>query len=147
MPLPPDILPDLRSQTGAFQRVLGRRYVLERTLGRGGMGIVFLAWEPALERPVALKLLPPERAVDPVARARFLREARTAARLSHPNIVPIFAVDEIGEYVFFSMPFIAGETLGDRVRFGSALEPREAARLLHEVAAALGYAHARGVVH
>ncbi|PYO72572.1 MAG: hypothetical protein DMD67_16825 [Gemmatimonadetes bacterium] len=78
-----------------FRRALAGRYVLERRLGRGGMGIVYLAHELRLDRRVAIKLLPPERASQAAARDRFLREARTAAQLSHPGIVPIFAVDEI----------------------------------------------------
>src|SRR3989449_9221122 len=79
----------------ALQHALGGRYVLERRLGRGGMGDVYLAREPRLARRVAIKVLPPDRAMQPAARERFLREARTAAGLSHPNIVPIFAVDEV----------------------------------------------------
>ena len=73
----------------ALQEALVGRYSLVREIGRGGMGIVYLAHEVALDRPVALKLLPPEMAVQPALRERFLREARTAARLSHPNIVQI----------------------------------------------------------
>ena len=77
------------------QTALAGRYSLERELGRGGMGIVYLAREVALDRPVALKLLPPELTADDKVRERFLREARTAAKLSHPHIVPIFAVDQV----------------------------------------------------
>src|SRR5881628_466221 len=83
------LLPDL-------QRALAGRYVLERRLGRGGMGVVYLARELRLDRRVAIKLLPPEQALQPTARERFLREARTAAQLSHPGIVPIFAVHDRG---------------------------------------------------
>lgn len=94
------------------------RYSLERELGRGGMGIVYLAHDVALDRPVALKLLPPPVAAESTRRERFLREARTAARLSHPNIVPIHAVDQVGDFVFFTMAYVDGETLGHRVRSG-----------------------------
>src|SRR2546425_9929388 len=94
----------------ALQRALGGRYVLERRLGRGGMGLVYLAREPRLARRVAIKVLPPDRALQPAARERFLREARTAAGLSHPNIVPIFAVDEAATLVFFVMAYVEGET-------------------------------------
>src|SRR3990172_9817358 len=76
----------------AFQTALAGRYSLEREIGRGGMGIVYLAREVRLDRPVALKLFPPELAAVASLRERFLREARTAARLSHPHIVPIFTV-------------------------------------------------------
>ena len=69
-----------------------------------------------LDRPVAIKLLPPARAGDGRLRERFLREARTAAKLSHPHIIPIFTVDEVGEFVFFAMAYVAGETLTERVR-------------------------------
>src|SRR5437763_1069508 len=99
-----------------LDRALAGRYVLERRLGRGGMGVVFLARELRLERRVAIKLLLPAKAVDPVARERFLVEARTAAQLTHPNIVPIFAVDELSDVVFFAMAYIEGQTLGQRVR-------------------------------
>ena len=87
----------------SFQAAVAGRYSLERELGRGGMGVVYLAREVRLDRPVAVKLLPPAQARDAALRERFLREARTAAKLSHPHIVPIFAVDEVGEFVFFAM--------------------------------------------
>ncbi|PYO81917.1 MAG: hypothetical protein DMD65_10570 [Gemmatimonadetes bacterium] len=131
----------------ALQQALAGRYVLDRPLGRGGMGMVYLAREVRLERPVAVKLLPPAKAAQPAARERFLREARTAARLSHPNIVPIFTVDEVGSFVFFSMAYVHGETLGQRVRGSGPLGVAEAARLLQEVALALDHAHAHGIVH
>jgi serine/threonine-protein kinase len=130
-----------------FQTALAGRYSLERELGRGGMGIVFLARDLRLERVVAVKLLPPDRAKDPAARERFLREARMAAQLSHPHIIPIHAVEEFGDFVFFVMSFVDGETLGARVRREGALKPHDAARSLREVAWALAYAHGQGVVH
>src|SRR5438128_6925028 len=131
----------------ALQRALGGRYVLERRLGRGGMGLVYLAREPRLARRVAIKVLPPDRALQPAARERFLREARTAAGLSHPNIVPIFAVDEAATLVFFVMAYVEGETLGQRIRTRGPLPPVEVARVLKQVARALAYAHDHGVVH
>jgi eukaryotic-like serine/threonine-protein kinase len=131
----------------AFQSALGSRYSLERELGRGGMGIVYLAHEARLERPVAIKLLPPVLAAQPALRKQLLAEARTAAKLSHPNIIPIHAVDEAGEFAYFAMAYVPGETLGARLRRSGALPPFEAARILREVAWALAYAHARGVVH
>jgi hypothetical protein len=111
------------------------------------MGIVYLARELRLERRVAIKLLPPERALQPAARERFLREARTAAQLSHPGIVPIFTVHEVSDFVFFAMAYVDGDTLGRRVRRSGPLTVDAAGRLLEEVARALGYAHDRGVVH
>ncbi len=130
-----------------FQQALVGRYSLEREVGRGGMGVVYLAREVRLDRPVAIKLLPPDKAGDATLRERFLREARTAAKLSHPNIIPIFSVDEAAEFVFFAMAFVEGETLTVRVRERGPLPPSEAARVLREVAWALAYAHSQGVVH
>src|SRR5574338_276825 len=130
-----------------FQRVLAGHYSLERELGRGGMGVVYLARDVALDRAVAIKLLPPILAAQPTFRERFLREARTAARLAHPNIVPIHTVQERDGFVYFVMAYVPGGTLGQRVREQGPLRPEEAARILREVAWALGYAHAQGVVH
>jgi len=131
----------------ALQSALRGRYVLERELGRGGMGVVFLAREVALERPVALKLLPPHLAATPELRERFLREARTAARLAHPHIVPIYAVEAERELVWFAMAYVPGQTLAERVRQEGPLTPAAAARMMQEVAWALAYAHQQGVVH
>ncbi len=122
-------------------------YVIDRELGRGGMGIVYLARDVALDRPVAIKLLPTALAARPALRARFLHEARTAARLAHPNIVPIHAVEEHGDVVFFVMRWIRGETLGARVRRTGPLPVADATRLLQQVAWALGHAHAHGTLH
>src|SRR6058998_3170071 len=130
-----------------FQSTVAGRYSLERELGRGGMGVVYLAREVRLDRPVAIKLLPPSKTSDPKLRERFLREARTAAKLSHPNVIPIHAVEEIAEFVFFAMAYIEGETLTERVRRRGPLAPSEAARVLRDVAWALAYAHGQGVIH
>ncbi|MDP3911556.1 MAG: serine/threonine-protein kinase [Gemmatimonadales bacterium] len=130
-----------------FQSAVAGRYSLERELGRGGMGVVYLAREVRLDRPVAIKLLPPANAADPKLRERFLREARTAAKLSHPNVIPIHAVEEIGEFVFFAMAYVEGETLTERVRRRGPLSPSDAARVLRDVAWALAYAHGQGVIH
>jgi eukaryotic-like serine/threonine-protein kinase len=130
-----------------FQRILAGHYSLERELGRGGMGVVYLARDVALDRSVAIKLLPPILAAQPSFRERFAREARTAARLSHPHVVPIHAVAEREGFVYFVMSYVPGRTLGQRVREDGPLRPADAARILREVAWALGYAHAQGVVH
>src|SRR5712691_11528611 len=124
-----------------FRRALAGRYELEGLLGRGGMGVVYLARDLRLERPVALKVPPPDRAADPAFRARFLREARTAAALAHPNIVPIFAVHEVGEFIFFAMAYVGRETLAQRVVTRGPLGAEEGARLLAAVGEALAYAH------
>ncbi len=131
----------------ALQRVVAGRYSIVREIGRGGMGIVFLARDVALERPVAIKLLPPVLAIDPGHRARFVREARAAARLSHPNIVPIHSVEEHADLAFFVMGFVDGETLSARVARVGPLRVTEAIRVTQEVAWALGHAHGHGVIH
>src|SRR3954462_4293483 len=100
----------------AVQSALVGEYSLDRELGRGGMGIVYLAREVRLDRLVAIKLLPPERAADEHVREQFLLEARLAAKLSHPNIIPIHSVEDVGDFVFFVMSFIDGETLTQRVQ-------------------------------
>ncbi|MEO8140831.1 MAG: serine/threonine-protein kinase, partial [Gemmatimonadota bacterium] len=123
------------------------RYALERELGRGGMGAVYLGRDLKLDRLVAIKVLPPELAVRPELRERFLRETRTAASFSHPNIVSVHGVEEIGNLLFFVMTFVEGETLSQRVQRQGPLTVPEATRLLQEVAWALSYAHGRGVVH
>lgn len=93
----------------SFQAAVAGRYSIDRELGRGGMGVVYLAKEVDLDRPVAIKLLPPDLAANAGLRARFLQEARTAAKLSHPNIIPIHVVDEVGDFVFFAMAYVDGE--------------------------------------
>jgi eukaryotic-like serine/threonine-protein kinase len=131
----------------AFQQAVIGRYSLERELGRGGMGVVYLAREVLLDRLVAIKLLPPELAARPELRERFMREARTAARLSHPYIVPIHAVDEIDGFVFIVMAFVDGGTLAQRLAAHGPLPAHDVTRIMREVAWALAYAHAQGIVH
>jgi serine/threonine-protein kinase len=131
----------------AFQSALAGRYSIDRELGRGGMGVVYLAHEVHLDRLVAIKLLPPERASDPALRERFLREARLAAKLSHPNIIPIHSVAESGEFVYYVMAFVDGETLAERVRTRGPFTGAEGARVLREVSWALAHAHSQGLVH
>jgi len=130
-----------------LQAALAGEYSIERELGRGGMGIVYLAREVRLAREVAIKVLPPALASDPERRAQFLREAQMAAGLSHPNIVPIHHVDETQGFVYFVMAYIAGETLADRITQRGPLTPNQAGRVLREVAWALTYAHSNNIVH
>jgi serine/threonine-protein kinase len=129
-----------------LQAALAGEYSLERELGRGGMGVVYLARDLRLDRMVAIKTLPPAIAGDETIRERFLREARTAARLNHPNIVPIHRADEAGGQVFFVMGFVDGDSLAARIA-ASPVSPRDAVPIMRDVAAALGYAHKQGVVH
>ena len=131
----------------AFQEAVAGQYSLQRELGRGGMAVVYLARDLRLDRSVAIKLLPPELAAHAKLRDRFMREARTAARLSHPYIVPIHAVDEVAGFVFYVMAYVDGETLAQRVMARGPLPPAEATRVLREVAWALSYANSQGVVH
>jgi eukaryotic-like serine/threonine-protein kinase len=130
-----------------LQEALAGEYSLERELGRGGMGIVYLAREVQLDRLVAIKVLPATLAERHDIRERFLREARTSASLSHPNIVPIYRVGERSGFVFFVMAYVHGETLGERIRRSGPLAPAIVTRLVREVAWALAYAHGRGIVH
>ena len=130
-----------------FQSALAGEYSLQRELGRGGMGIVYLARDVQLDRDVAIKVLPLHLARVASSRERFVREARTAAGLSHPHIVPIHRVGEAGGFVFFVMSYVEGETLGERLRTRGPLPHAEATRVMREVAWALAYAHRRGIVH
>jgi eukaryotic-like serine/threonine-protein kinase len=130
-----------------LQAALAGEYSLQRELGRGGMGVVYLARDVQLDRDVAIKVLPAHLARLPSARERFLREARMAAGLSHPHIVPIHRVGQADAFVFFVMSYVEGETLGERLRTRGPLSPADATRVLREVAWALAYAHGRGIVH
>ena len=130
-----------------LQAALAGEYSLQRELGRGGMGVVYLARDVQLDRDVAIKVLPAHLAAEATARERFVREARMAAGLSHPHIVPIHRVGEASGFVFFVMSYVEGETLGQRLRTRGPLSPAEATRVLREVAWALAYAHGRGIVH
>lgn len=141
--MPPPLDPTLAGLPAA----LAGEFELEHELGRGGMGVVFRARDVVLDRPVALKVLPPALAGVADIRTRFLREARTAGQLSHPHIVPVHRADERGGYAFFAMGLVDGETLGQRVRDRGPLPAADVVRHLREVAWALAYAHARGVIH
>ena len=129
------------------QRALAAHYELDCEIGRGGMGIVYRAKDRRLKRHVAIKLLPPELAFRSEIKSRFLREAETAAQLSHPNIVPIYTVDEVEQLVFFVMAYISGDNLAKRLHERGVLTVEETRKVLREVADALAYAHDRGVVH
>ena len=130
-----------------FQLALAGRYSIDGELGRGGMGVVYLAREVHLDRLVAIKLLPPERSAISTLRDRFLREARLAAKLSHPHIIPIHAVDEVDGFVFYVMSYVDGETLAQRVRQRGPMSASDGSRVLREAAWALAYAHSQGLVH
>src|SRR5690348_2220988 len=126
---------------------LGAQYQVVRELGRGGMGVVFLARDIALHRLVAIKVLREEFANSNEHRERFRREARMTARLSHPNIVPVHTFGEEGEFVYIVMKYVHGESLAERLRTEQRLPTEDARRILHELALALDSAHREGVVH
>jgi serine/threonine-protein kinase len=130
-----------------LRATLGDRYDIDRELGRGGMGAVFLARDRKLNRPIALKVLPAEMAAATNLRDRFLRETRTAASFSHPNIVPVYSIEEGDGLLAYAMAYVEGESLADRVKRAGPLTIREAVKLLQDTAYALAYAHGRGVVH
>jgi serine/threonine-protein kinase len=126
---------------------IGDLYDIEAEIGRGGMAIVYRARDVKLRRKVAIKVLPPELAYRDDVRQRFVREAQTAAQLSHPNIVPIYAVDDAGGIVYFVMGLVEGPTLGQYLQKEPHVPVSFVRAVLRDVADALGYAHAHGVVH
>ena len=126
---------------------VGTQYLVDAEIGRGGMAVVYRATDLRLNRRVAIKVLPPELAFNADVRERFLREAQTAAQLSHPSIVPIYTVDERESIVYFVMALVDGESLAERLVREPRLPISDARRLLAGVADALAYAHSQGVVH
>jgi tRNA A-37 threonylcarbamoyl transferase component Bud32 len=159
----PDSLPDARAAIASIARDmmsardrsveelietgLGTQYEIQRPLGRGGMGQVFLARERALERLVAIKVLRPELAMTDDSAERFHREARLAARVSHPGIVGLHAFGEVGGMWYLVMAYVPGATLAERIRESGPLAVDEVHRILLELADALDWAHRHGVVH
>ena len=127
--------------------VFSGRYELHRRIGKGGMAEVSLARDQLLDRPVAIKVLFPEFAVDPAFVERFRREATAAANLSHPNIVGVYDWGEAEGTYFIVMEYVNGRTLSQILRADGALHPDRAADIGADVAAALGFAHRNGVVH
>ena len=126
---------------------VGTQYLVDAEIGRGGMAVVYRATDLRLNRRVAIKVLPPELAFNADVRERFLREAQTAAQLSHPGIVPIYTVDEREGIVYFVMALVDGESLAERLEREPRLPVSDARRVLAAVAEALAYAHTQGVVH
>src|SRR5687768_2440680 len=139
--------PTTVSELSALTEALAGQYQVEREIGRGGMGIVYLARDLKLHRPVAIKTLPAHLAGSADVRERFLREARTAAHLSHPSIVPIHRADEIAGQVFFVMGYVDGDSIAQHIQARGRPPFAETVAQLRDVALALGYAHARGVIH
>jgi eukaryotic-like serine/threonine-protein kinase len=135
-----------------LQQALGAAYAIERELGGGGMSRVFVAEERALGRKVVVKVLPPELAGE-VSVERFRREIHLAASLQHPHVVPVLSAGSAGDplagdrLLYYTMPFVDGESLRERLDRSGALPVGEALRILRELADALAYAHRQGVVH
>src|SRR5262245_26258165 len=134
---------ELRSHV---QTSLGSAYTLERELGGGGMARVFLANETALGRRVVVKVLAPE-LVDGLSAERFAREVRLAARLQHPNILPVFTAGAASDVHYYTMPFVDGESLRVRLEREGLLSVADAIGILRDLARALAHAHEQGVVH
>ncbi|HEX9485858.1 MAG TPA: protein kinase [Gemmatimonadales bacterium] len=130
-----------------LQRIIEGKYRIERLLGKGGMGQVFLAHDLTLEREVAIKVLPPDVSQDDQVVRRFQQEAKTAAKLDHPNIIPIYRVESEGGLNYFVMKYVSGTSLEDLLDKKEPLPVPEIQRILWEAACALGHAHQRGVVH
>src|SRR5712692_6285932 len=128
-------------------QALGEAYTLEGEIGRGGMGVVYRARDERLQRRVAIKVLPPELAFQSDIRQRFTREAQTAAKLSHPHIVPIHSVGEGQGLVYFVMGYVDGESVAARIKRRGQLPVEEVRRIMKETADALSAAHGLGVIH
>jgi eukaryotic-like serine/threonine-protein kinase len=137
--VPPPLLESLQAS-------LGQSYVIERELGGGGMARVFLATEKALARRVVIKVLAPELAQS-VSADRFRREIQLAAGLQHPHITPLLTAGRVGDLLFYTMPFVEGESLRTRLDREGELSIPDTVRLLSEIARALSYAHQHGIVH
>ncbi len=129
-----------------LQHALDADFLIERELGGGGMSRVFVATERALQRKVVIKVLPPELSAG-VNVERFRREIQLAAQLSHPHVVPLLATGDQDGILWFSMPFIEGESLRASLSRQKKIPARDVVRILHDVVDALAYAHARGIVH
>jgi len=136
-------VPDLLAR---LQELFAHDYEVVGELARGGMSRLFVAHDRVLRRKVVIKILPPEFATETTAE-RFKREAEITARLQHPHILPVISAGVHGDLLYYVTPFVAGESLRARLDRDKRIEPGEAVMLLAEVADALGFAHAQGVVH
>lgn len=131
----------------ALEARLGEQYEIESLLGQGGMGSVFRAMDRTLHRPVAIKVISGDVALNPQLKDRFLMEARTVAKLRHPNIVAVYSAGEADGLLYFVMELVPGESLRDLLAREGTVAPERGEKILHELAMALDYAHANGIVH
>lgn len=131
----------------ALDARLGEQYEIESLLGQGGMGSVFRALDRTLHRPVAIKVISGDVALNPQLKERFLLEARTVAKLRHPNIVAVYSAGEADGLLYFVMELVPGESLRDLLAREGTVAPARGEKILHELAMALDYAHANGIVH
>ena len=139
-----DPAPDLQTRLAA---ALKGQYEIERLLGQGGMGTVYLARDTTLDRLVAIKVISPDVSGSAELRQRFLLEARTVARLRHPNIVSVYSAGESDGLLWFVMEYVAGESLRERLQREHTIPSDEVAAIMHDLALALDDAHAAGIVH
>ena len=147
MPTPASYGPSRQWERDQIAELLGANFQVVREIGRGGMGVVFLARDIALHRLVAIKALRYEFTSSEEHRERFRREARWTARLSHPGIVPVYGFGEVGDLVYIVMKYVHGESLAERMRRGERMPADETRRLLRDLSLALDSAHHDGVVH
>lgn len=136
--------PDLLTR---LANALSGQYRIERVLGQGGMGTVFLAQDVTLDRPVAIKVISPDVGTSPEIRERFVQEAKTVARLRHPNIVAVYAAGEADGLLYFVMEFVPGESLRDRMTREKKIPAGDSLHILRDLALALDYAHVASIVH
>jgi len=136
----------MSSSIERLRQALADRYTIDRELGRGGMAVVYLARDVKHGRPVAVKVLQPDLAAS-LGTDRFLREIETAARLQHPHILPLYDSGEADGFLYYVMPYVEGDSLGDRISREGQLPIDSALRLAREVADGLDYAHSEGVIH
>ena len=139
--------PPQENDVDIIREALKDEYELDKELGRGGMAVVFKAKDKQLEREVAIKVLPFSFSFDAEFVERFQREARTAGKLEHPNIIPIYRVGRAGRVIYFVMKYIRGKSLSQVIEARGAIPVPELKRMLKEATSALGYAHKHGIVH
>jgi serine/threonine-protein kinase len=135
------------NELDVVREALQDEWVIEKELGRGGMAIVFQARDKHLDRDVAIKVLPFSLSFDAEFVERFQREARTAAKLEHPHIIPIYRVGRSGRVIYFVMKYLRGRAMSELLAERGTLEPADIRRVLVQTAGALGYAHSHGIVH